>query len=122
LAPRARQSGPRWPKSPPLMTSLTKKPHPPSKKKIFRVQTRRLAASFETYRVCRAYRTGEIPAQSHVRLGVFFLENPRKRPDAKEFCSLDINTFFNELCFVTNTNIYDYFHTSSNTLIARVIE
>jgi len=34
LAPRARQSGPRWPKSPPLMTSLTKKPAPP-KQKIF---------------------------------------------------------------------------------------
>jgi len=32
LAPRARQSGPRWPKSPPLMTSLTEKPHPQAKK------------------------------------------------------------------------------------------
>jgi len=30
----------------------------PQAKKIFRVQARRLAASFETYRVCRAYRTG----------------------------------------------------------------
>jgi len=26
--------------------------------------------------VCRAYRTGEIPAQSHVRLGVFFPKIP----------------------------------------------
>jgi len=40
-------------------------------------KTRRLAASFETYRVCRAYRTREIPAQSHVRLGVFFRKSPK---------------------------------------------
>ena len=45
---RARQSGPSWPKRPPLWTSLTKKPHPPSKK-IFWVQSRRLATSFETF-------------------------------------------------------------------------
>jgi len=30
-----------------------------------------------------AYRTREILVQSHVRLGVFFLENPQKRSDAK---------------------------------------
>jgi len=36
LAPRARESGPTWPKRPPLMTSLTKKPHPPSKKFFFK--------------------------------------------------------------------------------------
>ena len=30
------------------------------------------------------YRSGDIPAQSHVRLGVFS-ENPRKQPDAKVF-------------------------------------
>jgi len=41
------------------------------------VQTRRLAVSFETYRVCRAYRTGENPAQSHVRLGIFFPKIPK---------------------------------------------
>jgi len=35
LAPRARQSGPRWPKSPPLMTSLTANPQPPRKKFFF---------------------------------------------------------------------------------------
>jgi len=32
-----------------LMTSLTKNPQPPSKKFFFRVQTRRLAASFGTF-------------------------------------------------------------------------
>jgi len=37
---------------------------------------RRLAASFETYQVCRAYQTREIPTQSHVHLGVFFRKSP----------------------------------------------
>jgi len=37
LASRARQSGPRWPKSPPLMTSLTDNLHPPSKKYFSRL-------------------------------------------------------------------------------------
>jgi len=37
---------------------------------------------WDFYRVCRAYQTGEIPAQSHVHLGVFF-ENPRKQLDTK---------------------------------------
>jgi len=42
----AKWSGPRWPKSPPLMTSLTKiwNPNP---KYFFSLQTRRLAKSFE---------------------------------------------------------------------------
>ena len=44
--PRARWSGSRWPTSPPLMVSLTKNPHP-NQKKIFRVQTTRLAESFK---------------------------------------------------------------------------
>jgi len=46
---QARQSGPRWPKSPPLMASLTKNSQPPKQKIFFRVQTRRLAASLETF-------------------------------------------------------------------------
>jgi len=35
--------------------------------------------SFETfiYQACRAYQTGESPAQSHVRLGVFFQKSPK---------------------------------------------
>jgi len=66
------------------MTSLTKNPHLPSKKIFFRVQTRRLAVSFETFTgSVKAYRTGEIPAQSHLRLGVFF-ENPGILVDTKE--------------------------------------
>jgi len=52
------------------------------------MQTRRLATSFKTYWVCRAYQTGEIPVQSHVRLGVFFFENPWKQPDAKKLIAI----------------------------------
>ena len=40
---------------------------------------KQLAAKLELvlfYRVCRAYWTGEIPTQSHVRLGVFFPKIP----------------------------------------------
>jgi len=59
------------------MTSLTKKPHSPSEKDFFRVQTRRLAASWDFYRVCRAYWAREIPVQSHVRLVVFFQKSPK---------------------------------------------
>jgi len=49
--------------------------------------------SSASYKTCRifwdfdwvgsAYRSGEIPTQSHMRFGVFFLGNPQKRPDAK---------------------------------------
>jgi len=39
----------RWPKSPPLMTSLTKKPAPPNQKSFFQVQTTGLAESFELF-------------------------------------------------------------------------
>jgi len=41
-----RQSGPKWPKSPPLMTSLTKNLHPQAKT-FCRVQSNRLADPFE---------------------------------------------------------------------------
>jgi len=41
------------------------------------VQTRRLAASFDaSTQVRNPYRSGDIPVQSHVRLGVFFLKIP----------------------------------------------
>jgi len=59
----------------PLMTSLTKNPQPLKQKIFFRVQTRRLSPSFETF-TGSVEHTGEIPAQSHMRLGVFFSENP----------------------------------------------
>jgi len=39
------------------------------------VQTRRLAASFETF-TGSVEHTGKIPAQSHVRSGVFFPKIP----------------------------------------------
>jgi len=56
------------------MTSLTKK-RAPQAKIFFRVQTRRLTASFETF-TGSVEHTGEISAQSHVRLGVFFRKSP----------------------------------------------
>jgi len=46
IGPQARQHQPKWPKTTSLMTSLTKNPQPPTQK-FFRVQTRRLAESFE---------------------------------------------------------------------------
>ena len=60
------------------MTSFTNNPHPPSKKFFFEYKLE------DFYQVCRAYQAGEIPAQSHVRLGVFFSENLQLLADAKE--------------------------------------
>ena len=75
MVPKARPSVPRWPKVLHLWRHSQKTATP--KKNFFPVQTRRLAASFETYRVCIAYWTGEIPVQCHVRLGVFFQKSPK---------------------------------------------
>jgi len=64
------------------------------KKKMF-------AASLETF-TGSVEHTEEFPTQSHVHLGVFFFENPRNQPDAKElginqiFCLLQIITFETE--------------------------
>ena len=66
-----------------------KKQHSPSKKIFYRVQTRRLPHLFRLLPVCRACRTREIPAQSHVRLGGFFSENPQTLADAKELSKID---------------------------------
>jgi len=59
------------------MTSLTKNPHLPSK-------TFFSSASYKTYHIFSAFdwvdsanQTGEIPVQSHVHFGVFFLEIPK---------------------------------------------
>ena len=59
------------------MTSLTKNPHTPSKKFFSSADWKTCRVFWDFYRVCTAYRTGEIPAQSHVRLGgVFFPKIP----------------------------------------------
>ena len=58
------------------MTSLTKNPHPPTKK-IFLFASYKTCHVFWTFdRVSSAYWTGEIPAQSHVGFGVFFSKIP----------------------------------------------
>jgi len=54
------------------MTSLTKKQQPPRKKFFLSADYKTCCVFWDFYRFCRAYRTREIPAQSHVRLGVFF--------------------------------------------------
>jgi len=54
------------------MMSLRKNPQPPTKKFFFQVQTTRLAEFFLAFdSVCSAYRTREIPTQSHVQSGCF---------------------------------------------------
>jgi len=65
------------------MTSLTKKPHPPIKK-FFSSADKKTCRVFWCFDQVRTpYRSRDIPTQSHLRLGVFFSENPRKQPDAK---------------------------------------
>jgi len=59
------------------MTSLTANPHTP-RKHLFSCVIHKIGHVFwYFYQVCRADRTGEIAAQSHVNLSVFFFENPR---------------------------------------------
>jgi len=81
LAPRARQSGP---KSPPLMTSLTKNPHLPSKKFFFECRLEDLPHLLTLRPGRNPNRSRDILTQSHVRLGVFFSKIPEKQPEAKE--------------------------------------
>jgi len=80
--PRARWGWPRWPKSPLLMTSLTKN-LPLQAKNFFRVQTKRLAASFETLTGLVALTGPEKFPRKATCVSVFFFWNPQKRPDAK---------------------------------------
>ena len=73
--PRVRQSGPRWPKSPPLMTSLTKTCTP--KQKIFSSADQKTCHIFCCFdQVCNPYRSGDIPVQSYMCSGVFFWKIP----------------------------------------------
>jgi len=65
------------------MTSLTKKQHPPSKKFFFRVQTRRLAASFETFTGSVEHAGPEKFLRKATCVQVFFPKIPEKA-DAKE--------------------------------------
>jgi len=58
------------------MMSLTKNPNPPGKKIFFRVQTRRLAASFDASTRSVTWTGAEILVQSHKHLGVIFLKIP----------------------------------------------
>jgi len=64
------------------MTSLTKKPQPQAKN-IF--SSRRLAVSFETFTRSVEHTGPEIPMQSHVHLGVFFLKIPGSGQTPKSY-------------------------------------
>ena len=69
--PRARQSGPKWPKRSPLMTSLKKKTQLPSKKFFSSANYKTCRVFWRFDQVCNLYRSGDIPAQSHVRISCF---------------------------------------------------
>jgi len=75
------------------MTSLKKSRIPQAKIFFFKCRLEDLLRLLR--RVCRAYRTGEILARSHVRLGVFLSENPRILADVKVLKSVDC---FRPLC------------------------
>ena len=78
------------------MTLLTDNLNPPKKKFFFKCNLLDLPRFLLFFEVCRAYRTGEIPAQSRVRLGVFFAENPQNHPDVKVLNMLEVVPEFNE--------------------------
>ena len=73
------------------------------------MQTRRLAVSFETYRVCRAYRTGENPAQSHVRLGIFFQKSPKPSGRQRVKNEGDVHFLLFETRFFKQTPLLFFF-------------
>jgi len=77
------------------MTSLTENPHPQANKFFSSADEKTCRVFWDFYQVCRAYRTGEIPTQSHVRLGVFFLKIPetKRTPKSKEYvkCVFTLN-------------------------------
>ena len=64
------------------MMSL-KKPAPPEQKIFLSADWKTCRVFWRFDQVRNPYRIGDIPAQSHVRLGVFFSENPQKDPNAK---------------------------------------
>ena len=64
------------------MTSLTKNQHVPNQKFFFEYTLEDFRVFWHFDQVCKPYRSGVIPAQSHVCFGVFFA-NPLFGPDAK---------------------------------------
>ena len=62
--------------------SLTKKTQPPSKNFFWSADYKTCRVFWCFDQVRNLYKSGDIPAKKHVRLGVVFFENPQKRPDA----------------------------------------
>jgi len=76
--PRARQSGPKWPKSPPLTTSLTKNPYSPSKKLFFECRLEDLPCLFETFtRFVEHTRPEKFPYKPTCVQTFFFWKSPK---------------------------------------------
>ena len=81
--PRDRWSGSRWPKILPLMTSLTKNLHPPTKKCFFECRLEDLLSLLSLWTaLCRFRRQSY--ARAKPREIRFLARNPRTLPDAKE--------------------------------------
>jgi len=91
------------------MTSLTKYPHPANQKNFFQVQTRRLAASFDTAtRSIALTKREKFPCKATC-VSVFFFENPQKRPDAQVliiYTDIHIEMLFS---FVDSYHLIFYF-------------
>jgi len=115
LAPRARQSESRWPKRPPFMTSLTKKPASPKQKNFFRVQTRRLVASFETF-TGSVEHTGleKFPCKATCVWTFFFRKSTN--PSGRQCVNLSVNIAKNT--FPARPCYYKHIHKSLNTHIS----
>jgi len=59
------------------MTSLTKNPQPPSKTFFSSADWKTCRVFWRFDQVRNLYKSGDIPAQSHVHLGVFFWKSPK---------------------------------------------
>ena len=69
--------------------SLTNNPHPQAKKIFLSASYKTCCVFWDFNRVGSAYRIGKIPAQSHLRFGVFYLEIPKsgRTPSVKSVSS-----------------------------------
>jgi len=77
----------RWPKSPPLMTSLTKKPATPKQKFFFECRLEDLPCFLSLWTALYNFRH---PSYAHAKphaIWLFWCENPRILPDVKVLSS-----------------------------------
>jgi len=123
-------SGPRWPKSPLLMTSLTKNPHPPptkifllmtsltknphphpNKKFFFECRLEYLLSLLTFWTILYPdWRPSYALAKPHT-IRLFWRENPRKRPEAKVLIQMRKSTHTWSYIFA---QIFSYFVTTGS--------